>query len=303
MIAVVYARKPCQWHPSAGLVSDVEIVGTSLVRDTLAWLAHWGVDRASVVSASGKYAPSPSWDSPLELFAPEDLPPFSEPLVAVDCIALQRMRLDVALDVLERSSAELLCPLSPTGNDARRPLALGRPDAMLQSIQEVDSGPRMTNLSLTGTAVASGSSAALIASNPQAFDPSDPTALIDPAVVAVETVGGYFRCVDSPRSFLLCCHDVLSRKVVPWFGSPIPKEGTVVEEPATVLSPLQGHCWIGEGARIGTNCCIESCVVMSEAFVGEGCRLKHVLVLPGCRVKPRTIMEDKYLSVIGWDGE
>lgn len=297
MIAVVYLRKPCTWYPLVDTVAEVEILGTTLLKDTLGWLAHWGVGKAALIPASEGSSTSTANVPHLELVDPAKLGNSTEPLVAIDCSALCRVDLRRGFDALSASKADLLAVLSPTATDSGLPTALAAPDGTLREMERGDEENKRTNLSLTGIVTATDEASARILDDPFAFDPFEPVTLFDPREIAVETTGGYYRSLASPQSLLLCCYDALSGMATPWFGDPIPPNGTLVHESATILSALEGRCWIGRGARIGTDCCIDSCVILEDAFVGEGCSLRHTLVMPGARVRPGTRAEDKYLSV------
>jgi len=120
----------------------------------------------------------------------------------------------------------------------------------------------------------------------EGFDPVNP--LEDSRAFHIP---GYWMEPRDRESYLLACHHILSGDVVPWHG---PGGG---KPPSHCL--VKGTLWLGKGCVIGEGCTLENCVIMDGAAVGFGSQLKNCLVNPGAVVKPGTVMNDKYLTLLG----
>ncbi len=104
-------------------------------------------------------------------------------------------------------------------------------------------------------------------------------------------VPGYWMEPRDRESYLLACHHILSGEVMPWQGS--------AGEDAPPHCVTRGTLWLGKGCVIGEGCTLENCVIMDGAVVGSGSNLKNCLVNPGAVVKPGTVLNDKYLTLLG----
>ena len=128
--------------------------------------------------------------------------------------------------------------------------------------------------------------------NRPGFDPEKP--LSNPNISAF-LIPGYWSIPSDRESYLRTVHEILAGKVTSWSGSKYIISGSRI--PASCS--ISGTLWLGKGCVVGENCVFENCVIMDSAIIGSGASLRNCLVNPGTSVKPGTLIEDKYLTLLG----
>lgn len=125
------------------------------------------------------------------------------------------------------------------------------------------------------------------------------TAFRDGAVLRAVLLPGYAFMVCSAEEQLRACHSVLSGHVDPGVRGCSPDRGVFIQgrvDPATVTT---GTLWTAAGSVVEGDCRLENCVILQDAVVGRGCRLRNTLVETGVRVPEGTVLDDKYPSFLG----
>ena len=105
--------------------------------------------------------------------------------------------------------------------------------------------------------------------------------------------------VGSAGEQLRACHNMLSGRVVPPVAGCEPCNGTFIQGEVHRSARVEGTLWTAPGSRVEEDCVLENCVVLENAVAGRGSRLRNALVEAGARVRPGTIMEEKYPSFLG----
>ncbi len=108
-------------------------------------------------------------------------------------------------------------------------------------------------------------------------------------------IPGYWSVPGDRKSYLRTAHEILSGMVKGW---PV-GNGVVTASPVPVSCRVSGTLWLGRGCEVGENCAFENCVIMDSARIGSGTALRNCLVIPGTSVKPGTLIDDKYLTLLG----
>jgi mannose-1-phosphate guanylyltransferase len=124
-------------------------------------------------------------------------------------------------------------------------------------------------------------------------------ALAAGAVIGAELFTQRAFIVCSGEEQLRASHTVLSGHFKPDLAGCSPKNGTFTQGFVDPSCSIGGTLWTAAGSTIGEGCLLENCVVLDNAVVGPGCRLRNTLVEAGTRVPAGTVMEDKYPSFLG----
>lgn len=182
-----------------------------------------------------------------------------------------------------RYGADYSLSLSCSGTPWKHTTVLTGKKGIVQSF-ETGSPPEntRTNLCFSG----------LVLVGSAGFDPVHPM-----AGASAFLLPGYWSVPSDRENYLRTSHDVLSGRVPCWPG----KTGIVTLSRLPESSRAFGTLWADEGCRIGENCVFENCVILNGADIGNGSNLKNCLVGPGVSVKPGTIRDDKYLTLLGDD--
>ncbi|MBN1433670.1 hypothetical protein JW921_02850, partial [Candidatus Fermentibacterales bacterium] len=140
-----------------------------------------------------------------------------------------------------------------------------------------------------------------LAEGPTAFERVlEVIANLDPGVFRAELCPGYYRSVDSPRQLLRACVDALAGLIAPYRPGSGWGKGILIHESARVAdtASLRGAVWLDRDTRVGENCELENCVILSGARVGPGAVLRSTLVAPGAIVPEGALATDKYPKVL-----
>lgn len=123
------------------------------------------------------------------------------------------------------------------------------------------------------------------------FDPDFPASREGCAAFLLE---GYWSLPMDREEYLRTAHEILSGRVSGW-----PMKDPRQEPRLPGSCAVTGTLWLGEDTAVGENCSFENCVIMDGASIGSGSRLRNCLVSPGASVKPGTVIDDKYLTLLG----
>lgn len=294
----------------------MEIAGIILLEDLLRHLAAQGVKTAVVNGFwHGKILEDrlAGMNLPLEvLYRAEErltgtagavrdaLPLLGERFLVVNGCNLTRQPVAPLLEILERTGADLVMTVAPTGEPSRKNIVetdpKGRitgyranPPDELSNSNLCDSGMYLCSASISDVLENAGTAD---------FGPGFFRRAAEKGFsVYAETVGGYHLALETLSDYLVACHDVLSGTVLPYRPNPRVTRGALFEENPPVDVEVTGTFWLRKGSKIGEGCSFENCVLLGDSSVGCGCRLKNSLVLPGSSVPDGTVRDDKYLKI------
>lgn len=189
--------------------------------------------------------------------------------------------------------------LLPRGRRSSLPRVATDPLGGVELIQPAATDSPVTNLRDTGVRIAGADIAmSVLAAG------LDTAALASQTTLVSETTScRWQRDLLTPESFLICCYELLTGQAGEWYGGCGTAPGSVVHP--SVESPRDecGNVWLAEGVTVGEDTTLSRSVLLSGASVGAGCRLNGCLLLPGSSVADGADMSDKYLKIIGTDGE
>ncbi len=105
--------------------------------------------------------------------------------------------------------------------------------------------------------------------------------------------------VCSAEEQLRACHSVLSGRLEPGVRGCSPVNGAFIQGRMDPSTAVTGTLWTAPGSVVEGDCLLSNCVILQDAVVGRGSRLRNTLVEPGVRVPVGTVLEDKYPSFLG----
>ncbi len=295
----------------------VKIAGSTLMHDTLLHLARQGVDTV-VVNGSWKSDMIEGFlrntDLPLHtIFQREEEPLgtagavrkalqfLGEEFIVVYGDNLTRQPLEPLIKLHSDLNSEVTIALAPTGDPSGKGIVLTRPDGRVSDFREKPPDEiAESNLANSGLYICRKSAVEHLEEDVFSDFGSDvfPLLLKEGRIMAADTPGGYTRDIGTWKNYLLACHDILSRKLTPYTGGAIIRNGKLIENSQSYNGiSLKGTVWIEKQSRIAKGCSLENCVVLSGSYIGKDCALKNTLVMPGTEVPEGTTANDKYLKV------
>jgi len=222
-----------------------------------------------------------------------------EPILAALITGPARIDPDGLQRSLRESGARLLMVLSAAGSRSSLPRMALDPAGRPCLVQDPNHPEPVTNLRDTGLRVSRGADAEEVLR----AGLGRPVLTAGDGILADTTSCLYHRDILSPESYLMCCHDVLTGMSGDWYGHSGTAPGSLVHPDAALESAPGGNVWLAEGVSVGKDTTLRRTVALRGANVGSGCRLDSVLVLPGALVPDGADLSDKYLSIIGMEGE
>lgn len=183
----------------------------------------------------------------------------------------------------EFHSADYAVSLACSGEPWKHTTVLTGSDGKLQG-SEKNPPPEntMTNLCFSG----------MVWVNDDLFIPEAP---FDIPGISAFLLPGYWSAPSDRESYLITCHDILTGLVSPWSG----ETGVVLKSPVPENCRITGTFWLGCNCTVGENCSFENCVIMEGAVTGDRVSLKNCLVNPRSVIPSGTVIEDKYLTLLG----
>lgn len=131
---------------------------------------------------------------------------------------------------------------------------------------------------------------------------------LEETVIAAFEAGARIRAMLLPeRAFIVCSaeeqlrasHWVLTGGASPPVPGCEPDRGRFIQGEVHENTQLRGTLWTEPGSRVEEGCCLENCVILENAVVGRGSRLRNAVVEAFGKIRPGTVMEDKYPSFLG----
>lgn len=275
-----------------GSEGNPRLPGTALLEDLLHHLSDQGIDE--VLAPSGDALERSGLLPGMrreELRAAAD-----DVMILVSCSGPFRCDFQRLRATLLTTEADCVIALRAQGRRSSLPRVFADPLGRPRLVQGPNHPEPVTNLRHTGIRVVRTRLA------PDAMDPSSLTASGPDLRTLCDAVScTYQRDILTPESFLLCCHDLLSGRIS-GLSLPGAQNAKCIAHPSAKTGSAPGrNVWLAENVRLGKDTDLENTVVLTGARIGDRCRLRSTLVLPGTVVASGTDCSDKYLSVLGMD--
>lgn len=199
------------------------------------------------------------------------------------------------LELLPRAGLDGVAALTCTGRPWNETCVFTDPSGLVTGLDR-NPGPEQarTNICLAGACWFSG-----VPPLRATLEETLAAALEEGAVIRAELFTQRAFIVCSGEEQLRACHCVLSGLLKPGLAGCSPKNGAFTQGFVDPTCTVVGTLWTAIGSRVNSECMLENCVILSNAVVGSGCKLRNTLVEAGTRVPPGTVMEDKYPSFLG----
>ncbi len=296
----------------------ISIAGVTLLDDILGHLSTQGI--TSVV-INGSYRSETlrrhidSLEIPMEIHFQDEPEPLGTagavrkalPLLGDEfCVIygdnITRQPLSPLLSLHRESGAEVTIALSPTGHPERKGLVITNPSGIIKAFDEKPP-PELCRTNLANSGIYACRSSAV--ENLKVDMPADfgldvfPGLLAENRIMAAEVIVGYTRDCGTLEDYLLACHDMLDGTITPTISPPFDSCVFLQGKPLPQDTEVEGTLWTEQNTSIEPGTSLENCVILKGAEIGIGSRLKNTLVLPGTRVPERTILDDKYIKILG----
>ena len=278
-----------------GMGPNPPLLDSTAIEDFLAHLREIGVAGVAAPAEDPVHHLLPGAAIPLS-----DLKPGRrEPVLVALVTGPARMDPDALQRSLRASGARGLMVLSPAGGRSSLPRVALDPAGTPCLVQGPGHPEPVTNLRDTGLRIVRGAACERVLR--AGLAPA--SRIAGSSILADTTSCRYHRDILSPESYLMCCYEMLTGSAGDWYGPSGTAPGSVIHPDAVVESAPGGNVWLAEDVSVGKDTILRRTVALQGAKVGRNCRLESALVLPGARVPDGTDMSDKYLSIIGMEGE
>lgn len=296
----------------------ISIAGITLLDDILEYLFTQGITMAVI---NGSYRSEmlknhiDSLEIPMKLHFQDEpeplgtagavrkaLPLLGDEFFVVYGDNITRQPLGTLPVIHHRTNAEVTIALSPTGHPERKGLVVTAPDGTVEAFEEKPP-PELCRTNMANSGIYFCSKSVVEDLEPDKFYDFGldvfPKLLADNRTISAEAPGGYTRDCGTLEDYLLACHELLSKRISPLGRAPFDSGVFLQGKQLPKDTQVEGTLWMAPDTSVAPETFLENCVILNGAKIEKGTHLKNTLVLPNTCVKARTVLDDKYIKILG----